>query len=210
MRTIRNLLSNPTFFILSIFTLLVFFTRAGSRHTLLPLLAVEKVGMSMTQIGFLFTLMTTMNLILAVLAGALTDRFGRKAVILPGAFLTLAGLSLFAYTSTVSAFFCAAFILGLGSGFIGSAPAAYAGDLAPPGRAGTTMGLYRTFGDLGLISGPLLLGWISDVIDRQFASSPGRSIAMVFSGVLLLTAGLVLSWAGVETAGKGRQGKKEA
>ncbi|MFH1488465.1 MAG: MFS transporter [Pseudomonadota bacterium] len=209
-RTIRNLLANPTFFILSIFTLLVFFTRSGCRHTLLPLLAVEKVGMSMTQVGFLFTLMTTINLILAVLAGALTDRFGRKAVILPGAFLTLAGLTLFAYTSTVPAFFGAAFILGLGSGFIGPAPAAYAGDLAPPGRTGITMGLYRTFGDMGLISGPLLLGWIADVIDRQFAASPGRSVAMVLDGVLLLAAGLVLSWAGVETAGKKRLRKKEA
>jgi len=204
MRTIRDLLANPTFLMLSIFTLLVFFTRSGSRQTLMPLLAVDKVGMSATQLGFLFFLMTTMNLILAILAGALTDRFGRKAVILPGAFLTMMGLSFFAWTTTMPAFFGAAFLLGLGTGVIGPTPAAYAGDMAPPGKTGTTMGLYRTFGDLGLIIGPLLLGWISDAFDERFGNALGESVAMEFNAILLLAVALLLSWVGIETAGRRR------
>jgi MFS family permease len=203
-RTIHDLLANPTFLILCIFTLLVFFTRSGSRQTLMPLLAVDKVGMSATQLGFLFFLMTTMNLILAIMAGALTDRFGRKAMILPGAFLTMMGLSFFAWTTTIPSFFGAAFLLGLGTGVIGPTPAAYAGDMAPPGKTGTTMGLYRTFGDLGLIIGPLLLGWISDAFDRQFGNALGESVAMEFNAILLLLTASLLTWVGIETAGRRR------
>jgi MFS family permease len=202
MGTIRDLLANPTFLILSIFTLLVFFTRSGSRMTLLPLLAVEKVGMSATQLGFLFTLITTMNLILVITAGALTDRFGRKAVILPGAFMSLLGFSLFAWTTTVSAFFGAAFLLGLGTGLIGPVPAAYAADMAPLGKTGATMGLYRTFGDLGLIMGPVLLGWTADAIGHRFTKLLGMSVAMEFNAILLLAVAILLSAVGMETAAR--------
>ena len=160
--TIKTLLSNPTFVLVSLFTMLVFFTRSGSRHTLLPLIAVERLDISATQLGLLFTTMTTINLLFAVPSGAFTDRFGRKTAILPGTILSLLGLSMFALGTQLWIFYGAAVALGLGSGVIGPAPAAYAGDLAPPGKAGVTMGLYRSFGDPGFIIGPVLLGLIAD------------------------------------------------
>jgi len=205
MGAIRSLLSNPTFLIVNFFTLLVFFTRAGSRQTIMPLLATEKAGMSATQLGFLFFLMTTINLILVMPAGAVTDRFGRKAVIFPGAFLTLLGLSLFAWTSTPLAYFGAAFLLGLGSGLIGSSPAAYAGDMAPPGKTGTTLGLYRTFGDVGFIIGPIFLGWAADVFNQRFGDLLGMSFALELNALMLLCTAALLSALGKETAGRCRQ-----
>ena len=202
---IKRLLSNPTFILVSLFTLLVFFTRTGSRQTLLPLLAVEQTGMSATMLGVLFTCMTTINLFLVLPAGALTDRLGRKAVVLPGALLSLAGLSLFAWASDMPTFFGAAVLTGLGTGLIGSAPAAYAGDLAPPGKAGITMGLYRTFGDMGFVTGPVLLGWIADTFEGRFASITGQGVAMEFNAVLLVAVALLLVLVGKETAGRRRK-----
>ena len=204
-RTIGRLLANPTFLILSLFTLLVFFTRTGSRQTLLPLLAVEKMGMSATQLGFLFTCMTTINLCLVLPAGALTDRLGRKVVILPGALLSLAGLSLFAWAGNLPTFFGAAVLMGLGTGLIGPAPAAYAGDLAPPGKTSVTMGLYRTFGDVGFITGPILLGWIADTFGERFANITGKGVAMEFNAFLLVGVALLLVLVGRETVGGRRR-----
>ena len=203
-RTVGRLLANPTFLLVSIFTLAVFFTRTGSRQTLLPLLAVEEVGMSATQLGLLFTTMTTINLLLVLPAGALTDRFGRKAVILPGALLSLVGLSLFAWAGNLWVFFGAAMVLGCGTGVIGPAPAAFAGDLAPPGRTGVTMGLYRTFGDVGLVTGPVLLGWIADAFGGRFANISGMGVAMEFNALLLAATALLLVLAARETAGRRR------
>jgi MFS family permease len=205
-RVIGTLLANPTFVLVSLFTLMVFFTRSGARHTILPLLAVEKVGMSATQLGLLITFMTIVNLALVLPAGALTDRFGRKAVILPGALFSIAGLSLFAWTTSFWAYFVAAIILGIGTGMIGPAPAAYAGDLSPAGKTGVTMGLYRTFGDIGLIMGPILLGYVADSFGDRFAGISGKGIAMELTGVLLLLMAIVLVLFGKETAGKKKEG----
>jgi MFS family permease len=202
---VKRLLYNPTFMMLSLFTLLVFFTRTGSRQTLLPILAVDRAGMSATQLGFLFTFMTTINLALVLPAGARTDRLGRKALILPGTLLTLGGLGLFAWASTMPLFFGAAALMGLGTGLIGSAPSAYAGDLAPPGKAGITMGLYRTFGDVGFITGPILLGWIADTFEDGFAGIPGQGVAMGFNAVLLVAVALLLVLVGKEAAGRRRK-----
>jgi len=203
-KTIKTLLTTPTFILVSVFTLLVFFTRTGSRQTLLPLIAVGDVGMSATQLGLLFTVMTTTNLLLVLPAGVLSDRFGRKAVVLPGTLLSLLGLSMFAFGRDLWMFYGAAVVLGLGTGVIGPTPAAYAGDLAPPGKTGVSMGLYRTFGDVGFVVGPILLGLIADALQGQFANVSGLSIAMEVNAVLLTIAAIALVLAARETAGRHR------
>ena len=201
-RIMGKLLANPTFVLVSLFTMMVFFTRSGSRQTILPLLAVERAGMSATQLGFLFTFMTIINLCLVLPAGALTDRFGRKAVIMPGALCSVAGLSIFAWAGNSALFFAGGALLGLGTGLIGPAPAAYAGDLAPPGKTGVTMGLYRTFGDVGLIVGPILLGFVADSFADRLASISGKGIAMVLNAALILLVAILLVLLGKETAGR--------
>jgi MFS family permease len=102
-------------------------------------------------------------------------------------------------------FFGAAVLTGLGTGLIGSAPAAYAGDLSPPGKAGITMGLYRTFGDMGFVTGPVLLGWIADTFEGRFANIPGQGVALEFNAVLLVAVALLLVLVGKETAGRRRK-----
>ena len=129
---------------------------------------------------------------------------GRKAVILPGSLLSLVGLSMFATSTSLPAFFGAAAVLGLGTGLIGPAPAAYAGDLAPPGKTGVTMGLYRTFGDVGFVTGPILLGWIADSFEGTFSQVPGMGVGMMFNAVLLVGLALLLVMIGKETVARNR------
>ncbi len=201
-RAIGTLLTNPTFWLVSVFTLMVFFTRSGSRQTILPLLAVENGGMSATHLGLLFTFMTVLNLVLVLPAGALTDRFGRKAVIMPGTLVTIAGLSLFSWANSIWLFVAGAALLGIGTGLIGPAPAAYAGDLSPPGKTGVTMGLYRTFGDIGLIIGPILLGFVADSFGGRFEAISGKGVAMELNAALILFMAILLAVFGKETAGR--------
>jgi MFS family permease len=201
---IQVLLANPTFVLVSLFTLMVFFTRVGSRQTVLPLLAVDEVGMSATQLGFLFTVMTTVNLLLVLPAGAMTDRFGRKAVIFPGTLLTVGGLVMFMFVGETWGFYVAGIILSLGTGVTGPAPAAYAADLAPAGKTGVTMGLYRTFGDVGFIIGPILLGGIADVFVNGVAGVSGLGLAMAVNAMLIGAIGLLVVLAAKETVGRRR------
>ncbi len=199
LRAIGNLLSTPTFLAVGIFTLLIFFTRAGSLHSIIPLRASNELTMSASQLGILFFVSTAMNMLLILPVGAFTDRIGRKAIVLPGAALTFGALLLFANGDYIWLFFLAAAIQGLGSGMAGPAIAAYAGDLAPRQKAGVAMGVYRSFGDMGFVLGPVLLGWIAD------HTSLGGAITS--NATMLLAAALLLLIMARETVGRSRTGK---
>lgn len=159
---LATLLRIPGFVLISVVTLSVFFSRSGGQMTLLPLFGHNVLGLSESTIGGVFTLIAAVNFATLYLAGALSDRFGRKAVIVPSGLLTALSIGLYALVGNSAAFVLNGLLLGIGTGLGGPAPAAYATDIAPPGAIGPAMGLYRTISDIGLVLGPVLLGWIVD------------------------------------------------
>jgi MFS family permease len=172
------LLTNLAFTLASLVTFAVFFTRTGSRQSVLVLFGNDTLGLTAGALGAIFAMMALINLAAIVPSGVWSDRYGRKAVIVPSALVASAGLVLFAFTDSIVVFMIAAVVLAIGTGVGGSAPAAYAADVVPPEARGAGMGLYRTYGDLGFVLGPLLLGWIIDVTDS-------------FSWALLINAALM-------------------
>ena len=140
--------------------------------------------------------MTTINFFIVFPAGWLSDRFGRKPVMVPGIFLAGIGLFLFTIAGDVPMMFVAAVIMGIGTGIAGPAPAAYIADLAPPGQTSLAMGFYRTFGDLGFIIGPIALGFI--------AETSGMAAALNINVVLLVGIGILLAFVAKESAGRRR------
>ncbi len=195
-----TMLSNPTFIVVGLFTLMVFLTRTGSRQTLVPIIAVDEIEMSLTLLGVMLFVMTTINFFIVFPAGWLADKFGRKPVMVPGILLAGVGLLLFTFATNVPMMFLAAIVMGIGTGVAGPAPAAYIADLAPPGQTSLAMGLYRTFGDLGFIIGPIALGFI--------AERSGMAAALNINVVLLVGIGIVLAFVGKETVGRKGRGKK--
>jgi DHA1 family multidrug resistance protein-like MFS transporter len=197
MRETLSLATNGPFFLISLVTLGTFMTRTGGRQTILPLLADDRFGMSAGSLGVLFTLMSLLNLAAVPFAGTFADRWGRKAVIVPASAVTCLSLVMFALASDVSFLVVASVVQGLGTGFAGPAPAAYAADISPPGSRGFAMGLYRTYGDVGFVVGPPVMGWIAD--------TSGYGGALYFNTTLVaLTAGAFALWA-PETVRDGRR-----
>lgn len=182
-----GLLTDRTFLLVGLFTFVVFLTRSGSRQTLIPWLGNAEFGMSATQIGFLQSMMTTITFALVLPAGWMSDRFGRKAGMVPGMVVMAAGLFLFAQAGSVALMFAAGALMGLGQGLSGPSPAAYVADLAPPGRVSASMGLYRTFGDVGLVLGPWGLGLIAD---RSSLASALVVNAVIAGGVAVSVAAI--------------------
>jgi MFS family permease len=195
---ITSMLSNLTFVLVSLVTLMLFFTRAASHHTLLPIIgASSKVGLSMMQLGVAFSIISFINMLMTVPAGIFADRYGRKAIILPGILLDVASLVLFSFSTSYLGFIVAGVLMGLGTGMANPIQAAYAADLARKGNIGVTMGLFRTFGDAGFFIGPVLLGWIADRANFE-------SALWVNAGLLTMVA-LLLAIAGKETVVRKRQ-----
>jgi len=176
-----HLFRDRNFLLVALVTFAVFFTRSGSRMTVIPLVGSVRLGLDGFQIGIALSLMSLFNLITLPWSGTAADRHGPKPVIVPSMATIGCALLLFTWSSGYAFFLVTSVILGIGSGIAGAAPAAYAAELAPSGRIASTVGLYRTIADAGWIAGPLLLGMITD----QW----GYDQALLTNAVLLICSG---------------------
>jgi DHA1 family multidrug resistance protein-like MFS transporter len=184
----RRLLGSRDFLAVCLLTAMVFLTRAGGRFTVFPLLAAAQFGYSASSIGALFTAMALINLIGLGPAAALSDRVGRKAVILPSGVVTAAALALIAWTGAPAMFLGAALLLAVGTSIMGPAPVAYAADVSPREVRGLAMGLYRSAGDLGFVVGPVLLGAVADATTLGGALAVNAVIVVVVTILFAVTA----------------------
>jgi multidrug resistance protein len=185
------------FFLISMVTLGTFMTRTGGRQTILPLLGADRFDLSPGSLGLLFTLMSFLNLVAVPYAGTFADRFGRKAVIVPASGMTCVSLVMFALAGDVWFLVLASVVQGVATGFAGPAPAAYAADIAPERSRGFAMGLYRTYGDLGFVIGPPVMGWIADTSD--YAGS------LYFNTALVAASATAFAIWAPETVRRGRR-----
>ena len=183
--SLMSILRNRDFILVAVYFFMVVFTRNGGRALLVPLVGDAQVGLGPGEIGVAFTVMLLVNMVLVVPAGVISDRWGRKVLMLPGALLTAAGLVLYVFSGSFGMFLLASVVMGIGTGVVGPSPAAYVADLAPPGRQGVTIGLYRTFGDLGGFIGPVFLGWFSDAASFAWALNV-NAVLVVLSAVAMV------------------------
>lgn len=159
---IIKLIKSMEFVSIGLVTIAIFLTRQGSRHTIIPLLAVTKLNISTGMIGIIFTVQAIMHLIVLIPASFLADQYGRRKVILPS--LIAAGFCLLLYTFSDSlfSFILVSILISLSMALAGPAPAAYVVDISPKEITGIAMSLYRTAGDIGFVIGPPILGLIAD------------------------------------------------
>ncbi|MSO90164.1 MAG: MFS transporter [Acetobacteraceae bacterium] len=159
--------------------------RTGGLFSLVPLIANDRLGLSVTTIGFGLAAGSVAGLLAIYPAGMLLDRFGRKVVIWPASMIAGVSMLLFCFAPSAPWFMVACLVWGVASAIGGAAPAAYAADCAPPGLNATTMSVHRMAGDAGYVAGPILLGLLAD--------GYGPEVALVVSAILLGSVGLLFA-----------------
>ena len=165
--------------------------RTGGLFNIIPVLGSVRLGLSVAEIGGGLALGSVVGVSVAYPAGMLVDRFGRKAVIVPATMLAGASLLMFCFAPSYLWFTAACVIWGAAASVGGSAPVAYAADLAPPGRNAAAMSTYRMVSDFGYVIGPIVLGLIVD--------GYGSIAALVTAAVLTLLVGLAFRLFAPET-----------
>ncbi len=113
------------------------------------------------QITQLFTLYSLMQFLFAPLWGHLSDRIGRKPVLLVGLLGNAAGLILFGFGHTLPVLFMARGLSGLLSSAALPTAMAYVADVTDDRNRGRGMGLLGAAMGLGFIFGPVLGGLLS-------------------------------------------------
>jgi DHA1 family multidrug resistance protein-like MFS transporter len=148
----------------------VFFTRVGANWVLMPLIAKQKLGMSLSGIGVLLMIGALANLAVLPAVDKVAKRFGRLAVVIVAVAANLAALLLIGNAASAAPAFLGAIVLGMATGFLAPILSAYAIDAAPPGGVGAAMGIIRTMIDLAIITGPAIIGAIVDQLAIGYAA----------------------------------------
>jgi len=107
-------------------------------------------------IGFVISLRTAGHISAVVLAGVLSDRFGRKPILMAGYIIGALSLATYPFIRSLEAFLFVGFFAGFGEGFEFTTLIVLLSDIAPPAMRGGAIGLYRTFMSVGGLVGPIL------------------------------------------------------
>lgn len=182
----RRLLTSPGFPAIALVNFVIFFSRASSRNTLLPLAAVNLFGLSLGQVGLVLTAMAIINLVLLPTASIMSDRHGHLRAITPSMAGTALGLGLFALASHLWIFLVGVGVLAVASAVAGPAPSAFAAEVVPDDIRGFSLGMFRTAGDFGLLLGPPLLGWVADVGGYASAFAVNAALVVVITLVFFV------------------------
>lgn len=127
----------------------------------LPLYA-ERFGASPLVIGLLLAIYSAMQAICAPILGKLSDRVGRRPVLLLSLAGTAVGFLVMGMAKTLTLLFVARVIDGVTGGNISTAQA-YIADVTPPEQRSKGMGLIGAAFGLGFIFGPAIGGLLSHV-----------------------------------------------
>lgn len=156
----------------------------GLAWGLLPLYFAA-AGLSVGRIGVLAALYPAVWGLGQLVTGGLSDRTGRKPLIVGGMLLQAAALALFAASEGFAIWAVAAVLLGAGTAMVYPTLLAALGDVAHPSWRARSVGVYRLWRDGGFAVGALLAGALADAFD----------IAVAIWAVAALTAasGLVVA-----------------
>jgi MFS family permease len=141
--------------------------RAG-RQTLIPLWG-DRIALDVAAIGLIFGLSRAVELVLVYPAGMLMDRLGRKWAAVPCLLLQSVGLALIPLTGGFSGLLVASLVSGVGNGLGSGIVLTLGADLSPRGSTSEFLGIWRLIGDMGVMSGPLLVGAVAQVLGLSIA-----------------------------------------
>lgn len=131
---------------------------------ILPAYAFQEKGLSYTLIGTILAVMAIGQVLVRSFLGSVSDRYGRKVVILAGFVLTGSTAFLLSLSEGFWAFLAVAVCFGFGYSLAIPAGAALVRDSIPSDRQGMGMGSYQTFLALGSTVGLSLMGFLVGVI----------------------------------------------
>jgi MFS family permease len=140
--------------------------------------------MNLSQIGTLAAIYPATWGMAQLVTGALSDRVGRKWLIVWGMWVQAAGIVAVVFSSGFAGFASGAALLGVGTAMVYPTLLAAIGDVAHPQWRASAVGVYRLWRDLGYAIGAILAGITADLLGLPVAM--GAVAALTFaSGVLV-------------------------
>jgi MFS family permease len=132
-------------------------------------LAFAAAGLSVARIGVLVALYPAVWCVGQLITGGLSDRIGRKPLIVGGMLTQAAAIGWIAATTGFGPWALGAVVLGAGTAMVYPTLLAAIGDVAHPSWRARSVGVYRLWRDGGFAVGALIAGVIADVVSLDAA-----------------------------------------
>jgi len=135
----------------------------GMAWGLFPLL-FGAANLGLERIGVLAAIYPITWGVLQLATGALSDRIGRKWLIVSGMWIQALGIGVVARSHVFSSFATGAALLGVGTAMVYPTLLAAIGDVALPTWRASSVGVYRLWRDLGYALGAIVAGIAADAV----------------------------------------------
>lgn len=146
----------------------------------------EGFGARGTMLGLVLAVFSLTQFVLSPIAGRLSDRFGRKPVLLVGAALNGIAFIVYAFAQTIPSIFVARILAGAGSANLAAAFAFVADSSEPEQRAKSIGKIGAAFG-LGFVMGPPLGGFLAKTGGNMLLGFTAATLSLV-NVIWILTA----------------------
>jgi len=187
------------------FTLIVVMLGYGLVIPLYPFY-IEKLGASGSELGLLISTSALLELLFGPVWGGISDRVGRKPILLLGVFGYALSSLLFGLSTEVWMLFASRALSGVLSSAVAATALAYISDSTAADERGWGMGMLGAAMGLGIILGPAAGGWLgANSLSLPFFIAAGMSMLALLLGAALLPESLPVAARTLRQAqGKGK------
>jgi len=169
-----------------IFIVLMTVSHGAVRSSVVNFIALYVRAIPLERVGPFFVAFSGAAIATRLFFGDLSDRYGRKQIILPAAGLIALNLVLISQVQSSWMLVLTGILGGLGQGLIFPALSTYIIDSMGRENKGLAISLYLTFFDVGMAGGSVLFGWVSDLYGF-------RSMYMISAAAIAVVV-LLFSW----------------
>jgi MFS family permease len=155
----------------------------SSREILIPLWATV-IGLSVDQIGFVIAGAALIDMSMFLPIGYIMDTKGRKWTSIPSCIVLAIGVCLLPFSNTLLTFTIITILIGFGNGLGSGAMITLGSDLAPPNQRSSFFGAWKLLGDIGGLSGPIIVGQVANALTLGIASYSISIIGLIAAAAL--------------------------
>ena len=158
------------------------------RGAMIYFIAVFGNSVGIARVGTFFLVFSLAAILTRFRLGDVSDRYGRKTVILPAALIIVANLFLIAQVRGLPLLIVTGFVGGIGQGLIFPALSTYIIDFLGRENKGLAISLYNSLFDVGMGIGSPVFGWVSDVAGYRWMYRVAAVFLLVATAVFMVKA----------------------
>lgn len=176
--SIREALAMPAYRIALVLAFIGTWVFFGMRSSILPVFVTEELNSTTAVVGYGFAISAIVQGAILLKAGRFSDQKGRRAASIIGANIVFVGVLVLTFSVNAWMFLLSMIVLGFGGAFLATTPASMVGDVIK-GKGGKVIAIFQMAGDAGMIFGPIIIGWISDVYSYRAAFGFSAAIFLI-------------------------------